>query len=223
MTGTTGMRGMTTAATGMSAAQRPVTERATAGRAMQRALMARGVLTLLVLALSGCAGNLPRHIAEAPLGSPGVAAVAASPEDWVGQPVRWGGVIVSVQTWAEETRVELAARDLGGSGRPKLSDVSPGRFIARLQGFLDPSIFRADRELTVYGTLEPPEEGRIGERPYTYPVVRVQEYHLWPEYVPAVAPYDPWWDYYFLYDPFMRPFRPYYWPRAYWRSGFGPY
>lgn len=181
---------------------------------MRRVLM----VVLVALVLGGCASNVPREISTAPADSPQLQAVLPQVGPYLGRTVRWGGVIVGVENKAEETWVEVSARELDAFGRPRFADRSDGRFIARLGGFFDPSIYRADRELTVYGTLDGSVEGRIGERPYSYPVVRVLSFHLWPEYGPPMAvPYDPWWGPY--YDPFMSPYYPYYWPRShlYWR------
>lgn len=182
----------------------------------------RLILALMLASLAGCASNLPRAISDPPAASPPIAAVMQNPAAYVGQSVRWGGSIVAVENRAAETWIEIAARDLGGFGRPLRSDVSQGRYVARLGGFFDPSIYRPDREITVYGTIDGGIERRVGERSYVAPLLRVLDYHLWPEYVELAPPYyDPWWDPlypYPYYDPFFGPYsRPGWGARFYYR------
>ena len=96
-----------------------------------------------------------------------------------------------------------------------------GRFFARVAGFLDPAVYAADREVTVYGIVEEVVKRNIGEKPYSYPTVRSERLYLWP--VRLAVPYgyypDPYW-----YDPFYYPYR--YRPYHHWRRypfGFSPY
>lgn len=136
--------------------------------------------------------------------------VTAEPTSHVGTRVRWGGHIVDVKNGLTATDVELVGRRLDNSGRPKHEDESAGRFIARYPGFLDPAIYEPERELTVAGPLTEPEQGKVGEHPYLFPVVAVESHYLWPKREP-VAPYA------YPYPPY--PYYPYY-PYYGWR---GPY
>lgn len=159
--------------------------------------------TLLALSLAGCASNVPAPIRDELPTAPSVAEVRADPGRFVGSTVRWGGVIVATRNEAEDSVVEIVQRDLDGSGRPKTSDRSEGRFLARVRGFLEPTIFAQGREFTVTGRLAAPQPGAIGARPYDYPVVDAETYYLWPELPPP--DYDPYW-----YDPWY-PWYPYPW------------
>lgn len=180
---------------------------------MPRAIPASALLATLLLA--GCASNVPLEIQNAVPGSPGVAAASTTEATYTGQKVRWGGTVVSVETRAEDSLIELVAKELGGYGRPRETDLSEGRFLAKVPGFVDPNIYSEDRELTVYGTLDQPVTRNIGERPYTYPLVIVEKLHLWPKYEPVAYPPYP----YHYYDPFMYPYGP--WYRHRW--GYWPY
>ncbi|MGH8545442.1 MAG: Slp family lipoprotein, partial [Gammaproteobacteria bacterium] len=76
-----------------------------------------------------------------------------------------------------------------------------------------PAVYRAGRQVTVYGVLKPPVNRTIGERPYTYPMVRAQKLYLWPDYR------EYWRNRPYRYDPFYYPYYPYY---PYWhRFRFG--
>ncbi len=158
--------------------------------------------------LGGCQSRVPIEIREPVLGSPGVETVQREIKPYVGQFVRWGGVIVSVENRTNETRMEIVSKVLDDEGRPLKSDVSLGRFFARSEGFLDPAVYRAGREVTVYGAVETLVTRKIGERPYAYPVIRAEKLYLWPEYryYPYAYPYYPWPGYF--YYPYYYPFYP---------------
>jgi len=137
------------------------------------------VATFLLL-LGGCAGNIPLEIREdVPGGSPGINAVRSQVVQYEGSKVRWGGTIAEVENKAAETWLEVVGRELGSYGRPRPSDLSQGRFLARIEGFADPAIYRKGREVTVYGTVESRIVRTIDEYPYAYPLVRVQSHYLW--------------------------------------------
>jgi len=107
---------------------------------------------LLLLLLAACATNVPDAIREPPPDNLAVDDVRRDPETYVGPYVRWGGTIAGVENGKTETTIEIVARDLDSSGRPRLTDHSPGRFLARAAGFLDPAVYSKGREVTVTGT-----------------------------------------------------------------------
>jgi len=135
-----------------------------------------------ILLATGCASNVPRAIQEAPAGNPTVGEVRDDIDPYQGVRVRWGGTIASVENRENETWIEVVATELGRYGRPKGSDYAFGRFIVRIEGFLDPQIYAEGRELTVAGEVESRLVRPIGEHPYTYPLVRASTYYLWPYY-----------------------------------------
>jgi outer membrane lipoprotein len=172
------------------------------------------ILAVVAALTTGCAAGVPRPIRDAPPDNPALNAVRADPAAYTGRAVRWGGTIARVDNRATETRVEIVERALERYGRPRDTDVSGGRFLARFDGFLDPSVYAKDRQLTVTGMLAGSEAGKIGEHPYTYPVVRVEAAHLWP---PLPEPthyrdpywYDPWWPSHPWGYPYPYPYRRY--------------
>jgi outer membrane lipoprotein len=164
--------------------------------------------------LAGCASNIPKEIREAPAGNPMVAEVRADAARFTGTHVRWGGTIAAVDNQASETWIEVVARALDSSGEPRQTDHSPGRFIAIIDGFVDPALYAEDREITVSGVVEKAVTRKIGDYDYTLPVVRVESHLLWPlRYEPDAPDYPPYW----YYDPWY-PFYPgYYYPYRYHR------
>ncbi len=161
--------------------------------------MHRTCLALFAAALlTGCATYLPEAIRKAPPKDIAVSEVRRNIDLYKGQFVRWGGTIASVENRKGETWLEIVARELDGDGRPRETDVSQGRFLARITGFLDPAVYAPGREMTVAGTIEGHLTRKIGEYVYTYPVVNVELSHLWPvrvRYPRDYYYYDPFWPY----------------------------
>lgn len=138
---------------------------------------------IAIVFLGGCASNIPVEIRQDVTSSnPGINAVRTDFSHYEGQTVRWGGTITSVENKVSDTWVEVVGRELGSYGRPKRTDQSLGRFLVRIEGFLDPAIYKPDRKLTVYGTVESRMVRQIDDHPYTYPLIKAQTYYLWDDY-----------------------------------------
>jgi outer membrane lipoprotein len=167
------------------------------------------------LVLEGCASQVPLLIRETPPENPSLNAVQEDISRYKGSHVRWGGTIASVQNKKDTTIIEIVALKLGDEGRPEEADRSPGRFWALIGGFLDPTIYRHGREITVYGTVKRLAKSHIGEHLYLFPVIQVETYYLW-EIVEARPYYPP----YGLFSPYGL-----YGPYGYGLYGFpyGPY
>jgi outer membrane lipoprotein len=158
----------------------------------------KAIALFLTLLLAGCASDIPRPIREVPAGNIPLEQALKNPEQRRGTAVRWGGAISSVENRRDETWIEIVERPLDGGGQPRDTDKSAGRFLARVQGFLDPAIFAPKRLVTVAGALEGVSTRTIGEHLYTYPVVRADSTYLWPVPPKTEQPYyyPPYW-----YDP----------------------
>lgn len=148
-----------------------------------------------MLALCACATAVPEAIREPAPGNITVAQAQQGGQRLVGSRVRWGGTIAGVENRAAETWLEIVDRPLDSNGRPRETDQTGGRFLARVAGFLDPAIYAKGRDVTVAGVLAAPVERTIGEYPYAFPVVKSQQLQLWPLAVPQPPPryYDPFW------------------------------
>ncbi len=139
-------------------------------------------ILLTILALSGCASNIPREIKEPPAENPTVYEVRDDIDRYTDSRVRWGGTIADVENRENETWIEVVALELAGYGRPETTDNSYGRFLVRIDQFIDPQIYAKGRELTIAGVVESRIVRKIGEHPYTYPLIRATSHHLWPQY-----------------------------------------
>ena len=154
------------------------------------------VAGLLIVFISGCATQPPvplRVDIQPPLQ---LSQVVQSPDQYKGAIVRWGGVITNVSNLKTKTQLEVVGKALDKTARPVTDDGSTGRFLVLVEGFLEPTEFAANREITVVGTISGIEKRPIGEFEYTYPVIDAQTYYLWDERVELQYYYDPW-----FYDP----------------------
>ena len=160
--------------------------------------------SLVVLLLGGCASNIPPLIRTPPSVDISPNQVAQAPVRFVGESVRWGGTITTLENRKTETWIQVVGRPLERGGRPREREASPGRFLARVAGFLDPVVFSEGRQVTVSGTLGEPRTQAIGEFPYTFPVVRVQAHHLWEPLRPTRRCHlcDPFWWYWEPWHPY---------------------
>jgi outer membrane lipoprotein len=161
---------------------------------------------LLALTLTACATRPPDPILDAPAPDLSLSEVAAKVSAYVGQRVRWGGRIAGVENRSNETWLDVVARPLDGNGRPHTSDQSLGRFIARVDGFLDPAVYANGRAVTVAGSIDGTLTRPIGDYPYIYVIVKADATRLWE---PVDRPL------YYYRDPFYDPFYDPFWPRWY--------
>lgn len=93
--------------------------------------------------------------------------------------VRLGGVIAKVTNLKDRTRLEIVNLPISSTGKPSLDDDPKGRFVAYVDGFLDPIAYANGRLITVAGSSLEPEVGKVGDYDYTFPVVQVTGQRLW--------------------------------------------
>ena len=163
--------------------------------------------------LWGCAMQPYSPISDADFSGPTLPAVRDAPDSYLGTRVRWGGIIAKVDNREHDTWVYIVEHALDSDGRPQDSLTSAGRFIGRVQAFLDPDVYTKGRGFTVVGKIEGPVRDDIGEYPYEYPVVAAQEYRLWAKPLP-------YQDYYYPYPPYYPYYDPFWGPRLYWPYGY---
>ncbi len=185
------------------------------GKCMSRFSRGRWALAMLLAGLlTACASTVPKTLVDGLPEALSQRAAQAEPTRHRGEEVRWGGEILSVNNLPRSTEVELFGRPLSDNAEPRPDGGEGVRFIARVDGFLDPAQYRADKRMSVRGRLHDPVVRLVGAYPYRYPVVVVSAHHLWPVYRPPPPPaysdpfYDPWW-------PWWGPW----WRRHHWPYG----
>ena len=180
--------------------------------------MLRALTVLLAILTTGCASNIPESIRKAPADAPTMATVRANTADALGQSIRWGGEIESIDNQPEETELEIVSRPLSRQGKPQDDTLTLGRFIAKIPGFLDPSLYSPGRYITVVGTVDGETSRTIGNHEYSYPIILVRQHYLWRKEDEVIYVHDPFYDPYFPawhYRPYPY-FYPYpYYPRRY--------
>jgi len=158
----------------------------------------------LALPLGGCISAFPDEALQGVDRKLTVAELrAAPPGSYVNRRVLVGGEIIETRPKSGMTEVELLSRRLRVDDSPEQSDRSDGRALLRSRSFLDPAVFAPGRRLTAVGTVTGAEERRLGDLPYVYPVIEIEQTRLW-----AVAPaypayYDPYWPY---WGPYWQPY-----------------
>ncbi len=160
-------------------------------------MTSRIILCLTILLLSACASQVPILIKLPPSPDPEFHQVKDNIDTFQNQYVRWGGKIISVENKENSTWIELLASPLNHYGRPGSNTSYEGRFIAKIDGFLDPEHYSKDRNLTIFGTIDTEFVKMIDDHPYSYPLVSTKVYYLWPEY--RTARYQYYYPYYYPY------------------------
>ena len=174
-----------------------------------------GMLLVALLFVLGCAPVISKPLRDQVDKSLTFREVFKDPEAHKGSVVVWAGVILEAKNTKEGTLIEILQKATDYFGAPEEMDRSEGRFLALHPSYLDVAVFGKGREVTVGGEVKGKRIMPLGEIQYAYPLVLVQEIHLWPDMSkerlgPYYYPYPWWW-----YDPFWRPwYYPYHYDRV---------
>jgi outer membrane lipoprotein len=165
----------------------------------------------LLIILSGCIDYSSTVALPPDVIRVGFLDLQQSPDIYVGREVILGGVIVTTTNTEEGALLEIYDTRLDSQNRPVDIDKSPGRFLALYDGFLDNSIYRPGRRVTVIGTVQGERIQPLDKIDYHYPLLKVTKLYLFQE--EKVFYYRLYyWDYdYPWYDPFW-PGSRYWWP-----------
>lgn len=171
----------------------------------------RLLLTLVCLALSGCASVFPGQMLQGVDRSLTVGVLRSDPDRYRDARVVLAGEIIDTRSRAGGTEIEVLSRPLGDGDAPRRTDQTEGRFIMVAPDFLDPAVYARGRRVSMVGTVVGGEERPLGGQPYRYVVTRPDQIYLWPLPSPYGYPYPyPYAGYPYPYS-FGRPYWPYYW------------
>jgi outer membrane lipoprotein len=152
---------------------------------------------LFLALLSGCATGPISKEFQQQAKQVTIDQVRADPEGTRGTIVIWGGRIIDVVNETNGSSIYIVCLPLPQNEKPLPYGPSPGRFIATSTGFLDPEMFPHGSLITVAGQLDGVSTKQLGNVPYSYPVLQIQETHIWPgepeEYYPYDGYYSPGW------------------------------
>lgn len=136
-------------------------------------------IVLLLFLLAGCASKPPMDLSNIDFGiTPQT--VRATP-DTVGRSVLWGGLILSSRNLKDSTLLEVLSYPVDQQGRIQRNAEPMGRFHAYYPGYLETAEYRANRWLTLTGTVRGIESGVVGNTSYLFPVLDVQQLYVWSE------------------------------------------
>lgn len=167
---------------------------------MKRVIM----LGLAGLLLGGCS-SVPKELAYEPESQ--LVAYQPALQGMEGKPARWSGVISAVHNEQDQSIIEVVYLPFKANGVPTQTEQSPGRFLAVMKGFVNPTLYAKGRSLTVLGTLDKPVDSQIGITSIASRA-QVTASKLWPPVKEVEIRYmDP-----YFYDPFYNPF----WPRRHY-------
>lgn len=137
------------------------------------------LISLLLTAFTGCAGG-PQFDTRDVDSSLTVTKVAASGAEHRGARVVWGGVIVTTRNRADYTELEVLSYPLDEAQRPDTSSPAQGRFLARYPHYLEAIDYAPGRSVTITGSVEKTLSGKVGDAPYTFPLIKADALYLWP-------------------------------------------
>jgi len=112
--------------------------------------------------------------------------VLADSQAYEGDTVIWGGTVIKTQNTPRGSLLFILETPLGSRDYPEDADASAGRFIAKTDHFLDPLVYAKGRKVTVAGKVIGARTiaNRKTKLSYTYPVVQVEQLHLWKQKAP---------------------------------------
>lgn len=174
------------------------------------------ILAAIFIFSTGCAPVISQKYREQARADIPFSAVAANPSAYKGSLFIWGGTIVDTSPTRTGTTIEVVQTPIDRIGAPENLDASEGRFLVRINRFLDPQIYSQGRQVTVAGVLTGSEIKALGQAEYEYPVLDVREIYLWREEPDYYYPYyPPYYDY--PYPGYWGPrWHRYYWCDPYW-------
>lgn len=94
--------------------------------------------------------------------------------------VIWGGVILQVHHFENESEIEVLAYPLDSAQRPQPRAPSQGRFRIRMPGYVEAVDFPEGLFLSVRGRLIGTRDGVIEKSRYIYPVITDAQIRRWP-------------------------------------------
>jgi len=137
-----------------------------------------------------------------------------SPDSFVGKKIILGGEIVVTHNLENVSEIVVVQKSLDSSGYPSDSDNTQGRFIFRQPGYLESEIYSKGRRVTGAGTVVGSKQGQVGETEYRFPVIEIEQIHLWEKPEPFYYSYPYYWGPYYpgYYYPWPRGRSRYFYP-----------
>jgi outer membrane lipoprotein len=175
-----------------------------------------------ILTLAGCTPIISEQSRKLINSDASFKTIKERPDDYIGKNIMVGGRIADTRNRADGAELEIVQFELTSQSYPEDTFISYGRFLATNSSFMDPLIFKRGMLITLVGELKGKRTLRLDDMDYTYPVISLREWYLWPEsepdrncttYPAPLQEYNPY-NFGFGYEPFLqRPYAPLYVPR----------
>ena len=137
--------------------------------------------------------------------------IQKNPASYYGTLVILGGEVLSAKRLPDHTQLTILHLPLADDEEPTTDKTqSTGRFQAVKTDFLDPAIVPAGTRITIVGEVSGTTIGKLDEMEYTYPVITIEHFTVWPD---QMDPHD-YYGYPFFYPYGYRPWLyryPYWW------------
>ena len=158
---------------------------------------------LIIVFLVGCAHPISHEIRENIDPDIKFESLVEDPNTFLGKRVLFGGVIVVTRNLEDGTELEIVQKNLESYGNLEAGDYSGGRFLFFSNGYLEPEIYASGRKLVGVGKVTGQKLGKVGDYPYNFPVIEIEELHLLDDTKQNNSysvPYslDPWYRSYFF-------------------------
>ena len=137
------------------------------------------IVGLLAATMIGCAAVPESLMTDSENPITDVTALSDPSGQDLGQAIRLGGVIAAIDNGEQKTRLEIVAMPIGSDGKPKLGNSTQQRFVAYVDGFLEPMEYHPGRLISVAGHVDGEEQGKVGEFNYRFPVITASGTQLW--------------------------------------------
>jgi outer membrane lipoprotein len=155
---------------------------------MNRKLISFFLLGLLFCRLLACAPVPIRTVEDRGGTTVPFAVLLANPQAFTGKLVIIGGYVLETANNPEGSILTVLQAPLDYQKQPGDKDRSAGRFLVRIQKFLDPEVYSKERKVTVGGQVAGVRPKQVDGAVYDYPLIDSQEIYLWSKEEP-LAPY----------------------------------
>jgi outer membrane lipoprotein len=165
----------------------------------------------LILTLSGCTTIISEQSLKLINTDASFKTLKEAPENYIGKNILLGGRIANIRNSADGAQIEIVQFELTSQSYPEDTFLSYGRFLATNSSYMDPLIFKRGMLITLVGELKGKKTQRLDDMDYTYPVISMREWYLWPgsgsdsvcnTYPTPLHQYDPN-NFGFGYEPFL--------------------
>lgn len=140
-----------------------------------------GLLFLILCMLAGCSQVLSEKVMRDRDPLIKFAELKKAPEDHTGKLMIVGGTIIRLTHDESGSLLEVLQRPLDSNLEPLSGDETGGRFLIRTKHPMTDQLFQKARKITVAGLVLGSETRPLDQTTYTYPVLSLEDFYVWPE------------------------------------------